>query len=76
MIGGDDPLGNVILDGYDLISCYDEKIENVERLRDYKIHPPKGQEGVNAGTLTIRFRKATRSDYDSLKSMEKKDLFA
>lgn len=75
LIGGDDPLGTVILDGYDLVGCYDDEAEDAGRLREYKIHPPKGQEGVNAGTLTIRCRRATRPDYDSLKYMEKKNLF-
>ena len=77
LIGGDDPLGTVILDGYDLMACYDEDEEekDVGRLREYKIHPPKGQGGVDAGTLTIRYRRAFRSDFESLKNKEKKNLF-
>lgn len=68
LIGGDDPLGHVKLDGHDL---YEEEGD----LREFDIVPPNGQEGVDAGTLTIRCRRATRFDFESLKNKEKRNLF-
>jgi hypothetical protein len=53
-IGGDDPLGHVFLSAKELCE------ESV--LREYPILPPKGQEGVNAGTMTIHFRRANEAD--------------
>jgi len=67
LVGGDDPLGKVILGGDDL--C-----DEVGELREYKIIPPKGT-FKDAGTLTIRCRRATRADYESLRNKEKKSLF-
>ena len=68
LVGSDDPLGKVVLDGDTLCSQDGE-------LKEYTIIPPKGQEKMDAGTLTIRCRRATRADYMSLKHDEKRNLF-
>lgn len=73
LVGGDDPLGTVRLDGYDLYhDCRNGA------LQEHKISPPKWARKKNmedAGTLIVRCRPATKSDYDSLKNKEKKNLF-
>ena len=67
LIGGDDPLGKVHVEGFNFIE---------ERgRREFKIEPPKGQEGADAGTLTIRWRKANRADQEAYKSKDKKLVF-
>jgi C2 domain len=67
-LGGDDPMGEVFVKAQELL-------EGKGELKEYKIKPPKGFEGLDAGTLTIRYRKGTRADYESLKNKEKKCLF-
>ena len=64
----DDPLGYVKISGQEL--CAGEG-----KLMEYKIAPPKGKEGVDAGILNVRFRRATKSDYESLQNNEMKQLF-
>ena len=61
LIGGDDPLGHVFLSAQDL---YGEEGDVIQ----HKIIPPKGQDGVDAGTMFIRCRRANKFDFVSLKN--------
>ena len=67
-IGGDDPMGHVFVESKDLLQGQGE-------LKEYEIIPPEDRAEENAGILTIRYRKATRADYESLQNKEKRPLF-
>lgn len=65
----DDHLGTVRVPGHELCA-------GTGALMEKTIEPPKGKEGVDAGTLNIRCRRATDSDFESLKNRERKQLFS
>lgn len=62
----DDPLGTVVIPGSALCGEFQSVMERA-------IKPPPGRE--NAGYLTIRCRKATPEDFESLEKKEHKALF-
>ena len=64
----DDPLGTVVIPGSALCGEYQSVMERA-------IQPPHGHEGENVGYLTIRCRKATPEDFESLGKKEHKALF-
>lgn len=64
----DDDLGTVLISAPDV---YRGRGTEMER----KITPPPGQEGKDAGYLTIRCRKATQEDIESIAKGEQRQLF-
>lgn len=67
-IGGDDHIGHVQVPAQELV-------EGKGSLEEYRITPDEEIEVMEAGTLTIRCRKATKADHESLKKKENKNLF-
>jgi hypothetical protein len=62
MLSADDPLGTVQVEGH--VVCSGEG-----KLTEFKIAPPKGIAGIDAGVLNLRFWRGTATDIEEYRQL-------